>query len=104
MSDEQGPLVWVRRQWNDYRKAQYRLRDLQGAHWDWTSGGVNVPAPQPFMHGYVWCNGMLGGELAHSCAHGPGPHRIQVCVVKKDNTAAVIAQLERQAGPRPPRG
>jgi hypothetical protein len=28
---------------------------------------------------------MLEGDLAHSCQHGEGPHRIKICIVKKDN-------------------
>jgi hypothetical protein len=97
------PVVWVRRQWNSGFSALYRLAHVDGVHWDTVSGGVQAPTPQPFMHGYVWCDGMLEGEVEHSCAHGPGPHRIKVCVVKKDNTAAVIAQLLAVAGPKPPR-
>ena len=38
MSDE--PSVWVRRQWNDWRKARYGLSDVTGPHWDSLSGGV----------------------------------------------------------------
>ncbi len=95
--------VWVRRQWNDYRKARYPLSELERPQWDWESGGVHAPAPQPFIHGYVWCNRMLEGELAHSCSHGAGPHRIKVCVVKKDNDRKTFERLIEQAGPRPKR-
>jgi hypothetical protein len=31
------------------------------------------------------CDGMIAGELAHSCEHGPPPHRIKVCITKKGN-------------------
>jgi hypothetical protein len=31
------------------------------------------------------CDGMIAGKLAHSCEHGPPPHRIKVCVTKKGN-------------------
>jgi hypothetical protein len=34
---------------------------------------------------YVMCDGMIDGELAHSCSHGPPPHDIKVCLLKKDN-------------------
>jgi hypothetical protein len=28
---------------------------------------------------------MIAGDLAHSCEHGPPPHRIKVCITKKGN-------------------
>ena len=97
MSVEEEPSVWVRRQWNDWRKARVRVRDLQGLHMTDTSGGINVRAPRDFLHGYIWCNQLLEGELAHSCSHGAGPHRIKVCVIKKDNIPSTLRLLQ----PRP---
>ena len=38
-----------------------------------------------YLHGYVWCDAMIAGELAHTCTHGPPPHRIKVCITKKGN-------------------
>ena len=32
--------VEVRRQWNDWRFAEYRITDISGMHWDNVSGGV----------------------------------------------------------------
>jgi hypothetical protein len=95
--------VWVRRQWNDYRRARYRLSDTQGAHWDTVSGGVAATAPQPFIHLYVWCDEMIEGELAHSCRHGAGPHHVKVCVLKGENEPEAYAALLAQAGPKPAR-
>src|SRR5207247_4406995 len=95
-------LVTVRRQWNDHRLATYHLDDVDDPHWSEMSGGIAAPAPRPFLHGYVWCDGMVNGELAHSCAHGAGPHRIKVCIVKKDNQPASYAALLVKAGPCPP--
>jgi hypothetical protein len=40
---------------------------------------------------------MIEGEIAHSCEHGEGPHRIKVCIVQKDNTPAVFRRLEARA-------
>ena len=62
------------------------------------SGGVKARARREFIHGYVWCNAALDGSVAHSCRHGEGPHRIKVCVVKKDNTLSVFARLTQLAG------
>jgi hypothetical protein len=92
--------VWVRRQWHDSRKARYRFRDIEWPHWDTVSGGIEATTPQPFIHGYVWCDQLLEGELAHSCGHGP--HRIKICIVKKDNPTTFALVLE-QAGPKPPK-
>ena len=68
--------VVVRRQWNSMEHATYRLENLTGVRWDTVSGGVRAPASQPFLHGYVQCDAMLEGDLAHSCQHGSGPHNV----------------------------
>ncbi len=100
VGDDQA-VVRVRRQWNDSgRIATYRLESLSGVHWDDESGGVHAPAPQPFLHGYVWCDAMLEGELGHSCVHGTPPHQIKVCITQKDNTRKVFEYLKQQANSR----
>ena len=76
-------LVEVRRQWNDWRFAKYRLSDIENLAWDWAGGGVPAPTPQPLVHGYVWCDAPISGEVAHSCQHGPKPHRIKSVSQKK---------------------
>jgi hypothetical protein len=83
--DELQPSVIVRRQWNDWRRASFPYDSISHLRWDNISGGAQVRAPQYFLHGYVYCNEMIDGEIAHSCTHGPGPHEIKVCVLKKDN-------------------
>ena len=83
MNEESEVIVWVRRQWNDWRNAAYKIEDVSGYHWDDTSGGVQARANRAYLHAYVWCNEMVKGELAHSCRHGAGPHRIKVCIIKK---------------------
>ncbi|WP_145980802.1 hypothetical protein [Magnetospirillum sp. ME-1] len=95
--------VVVRRQWNDSaHQATYRLADVRGFHWSWQSGGVKAPAPRAYIHAYVLCDAMLDGDLSHSCRHGPPPHEIKVCIVKKDNPK-LFAQIEKQAGEKPNR-
>lgn len=92
MSGDQNrePLVTVRRQWNDFATAEYRLSGIDGVHWDSVSGGVGAQALRPFLHGYVMCDGAVSGGVSHSCSHGPAPHRIKVCIVKRDNAPAVM--------------
>jgi hypothetical protein len=82
---EPGPIVWVRRQFDHHKHAAYRLGDVEGWHWSDISGGVMHRANRYYLHGYVWCDGMIAGTLAHRCEHGPPPHRIKVCVTKKGN-------------------
>jgi hypothetical protein len=96
--------IWVRRQWNHSapdERAKYRLADVKDVHWDWVSGGVWSASPQAFLYGYVQCDGMLEGDLAHSGQHGPCPHRIKVCIVKKDNASLLFSLLAARAGPKP---
>ncbi|HHY32804.1 MAG TPA: hypothetical protein GX515_07250 [Firmicutes bacterium] len=97
MNQLTSDIVWVRRQWNHWQKAAYRLKDLTGIHWDVVSGGCQAPAPRPFIHAYVQCDAMIEGELAHSGVHGPCPHTIKVCIVKKDNDPKVFARLVQVA-------
>jgi hypothetical protein len=44
------------------------------------------------------CDAMQEGTLSHSCRHGPPPHSIKVCIVKKDNAPRTFAKLVAQAG------
>jgi hypothetical protein len=101
-TQNKSAVVEVRRSWNDWRSADYYLNDVEDLHWSNISGGVQAVAPQFFVHGRVWCDGMLNGELAHSCQHGHGPHRIKVCITKTGNEEIWPKVLER-AGPRPRR-
>jgi len=89
-TSEDGDLfVWVRRHWNDHRIGKVRLSDLSGFHWSQFSGGqiygFGRVAPQPFLHAYMLCTQVIEGEISHTCRHGPPPHRIKVCMTKKDN-------------------
>jgi hypothetical protein len=93
-------VINVRRQPTDWRIAQYDRRQVSGLHWSNVSGGVNATLTRQFVHGYVNCDAMISGELAHSCSHGPPPHQILVCVLKKDNKV-IWPEIEREVGPRP---
>ena len=93
------PIVYIRRQWNDWRIAQIPLRNLTNLHWDNFSGGVFAKAPQFFIHGYAWCTN-IEGDIAHSCMHGHPPHSIKVCVVKKDNDPTIFSLLLDVVGPK----
>ena len=94
--------VRIRRDWNDRRIGTARWSALANPRWDNVSGGTQVRTPQPFVHAYVWCN-KVKGDIAHSCIHGPGPHNIKVCIVKKDNSKEVWNHLMKIVGSKPPR-
>jgi hypothetical protein len=91
--------VFIRRQWNDFRVGSVTFSQVTGLHWSTYSGGVGASAPRPFIHGYIYCD-EVKGEISHSCAHGEGPHKIKVCLVKKDNPE-MWEQILRKAGPKP---
>lgn len=88
-ADNDGIFVRVRRQWNDRRIGKVRLTDLSGFHWSQFGGGqvhqFGGVAPQPFLHAYMLCTNLVDGEIGHACRHGPPPHKIKVCITKKDN-------------------
>ena len=100
LAAEPSPIVWVRRQFDDHRHAAYRLGDVKRWHWSNISGGIQHQANRYYLHAYVMCDGMIAGELAHRCIHGPPPHRIKVCITKKGNEKFWAAIEE--AGPAKP--
>lgn len=95
--DEVTEKMIVRRHWNDYRKAVIRASKFQYPHWDRESGGVGVNSPHPMVYGYINCDEVEEGELAHSCTHGPAPHRIKVVMVKKDNDPKLVKKMRAEA-------
>src|SRR5205085_11842636 len=58
---EPGPVVWVRRQFNNRRsrRAAYRIADVTGLHWASRSGGKQRRVSRPYLHGCVWCDAMI---------------------------------------------
>lgn len=96
------PQVVVRRHWNDWRAATVPFDELEGFCWDNVSGGVMSRSPRPMVYAYMLCSSIPDGvEFGHSCAHGPGPHRIKVVVVAKDNDRLTVNYVRRLAGARP---
>ena len=90
--------VYVRRDWNDQGLGRVRWSDLHSPRWDRVSGGAQVENPLPLLHAYVWCD-RVRGEIGHSCAHGPGPHNIKVCMLQDDNNRRIWRRLLQLAGP-----
>lgn len=104
MTGENDPLISVRRHPNDWQTAQFRLSKLERPHLARASGGVGRATAHPTLFAYVWCDGMDSGELAHSCQHGPPPHRILVAVPKvcnsKENYRLIRALADEAAAKR----
>jgi hypothetical protein len=92
-------LVQVRRQPGDWRLAAYRLSDIARLRWDFVGGGIRRKS-QWHVYGFVMCNGMVHGRIAHSCAHGPPPHRIKVCITRKYNEK-IWPLISTKVGPKP---
>lgn len=86
MTDAETNLtICVRRHPNDWQTAVYRFSDIDGLHRGNVSGGVGKKTSHDAWFGYVMCSAAISGELAYSCRHGPGPHRIKVCIPKSCN-------------------
>jgi hypothetical protein len=94
---ESEEFAFVRRQWNNWMKGKVRADAITDLHFDRLSGGVRTRAPREFLHGYIWCDEIVEGTVAHSCQHGTAPHYIKVCIVKKDNSQAIYAKLKDKA-------
>jgi hypothetical protein len=90
MNKFRDTTVVVRRRCDDRQRARYRIEDIANLHLrDIGAAGARRVA----LYGYVWCDAMLEGELAHQCARGDGAHQIRVCVLEKDNASGVYAEL-----------
>jgi hypothetical protein len=95
-------LVRVRRRWYNRKIGTVRLLDLEGFHWAPAGRGrYGRNSARWFLHAYMLCTKIVAGAVGHSCQHGPPPHRIRVCLTKKDNGAAYVrlAALPRRPPP-----
>ena len=82
---ESDLTVCVRRHPSGGQTAVYRFSDIDGFHRGRASGGVGRETSHDALFGYVMCDGAVNGAVAHSCRHGPAPHRIKVCIPKTCN-------------------
>jgi hypothetical protein len=101
VSDDQ-PLIQVRRQPGDWRLAAYRLADISRMRWDYIGGGIQRRS-QWHVYGFVMCDAMASGRIAHSCKHGPPPHKVKVCITKKYNEKVwplILAKVGAKPEPR----
>jgi hypothetical protein len=82
-----GVTVVVRIRRNDLRTARVHASAIEGLHW----------APNHTLYGFIACDQIIQGAIAHECAPATRPHRLPVCIIAKDN-AKSYRQLADQAG------
>jgi hypothetical protein len=80
---ESDLTVCIRRHPSGGPTAVYRFSDIDGFHRDRVSDGVGRETSHDALFGYVMCDGAVSGEVAHSCRHGPAPHRIKKSTSRK---------------------
>lgn len=85
-------VICVQSEWNGWRTAEVRLRDLHSVHWLQPRH-----APQPLVHGYISCTNIVTGDVPHDCDRTSAPHRLLVCVLKRHTIPTAHAELARRA-------
>lgn len=96
MDKHENDLIRVQAEWNGWRSATIRVRDLDDVHWLRPVG-----APRAVLHGYVSCTCLVAGDSLHECERTSLPHRLRVCILKRHTIPAVYADLARRAEDRP---
>jgi hypothetical protein len=90
VSDE--TVICVQGEWNGWKTAEVRLRDLLDVHWR-----QPIRAPRTLVHGYVRCTDIIAGEIPHACEHAGVSHRLLVCVIKRHSAPSAYEELARRA-------
>ena len=88
----QDALIRVQAEWNGWRTATVRLRDLTQLHWLQPDR-----APCQLVHGYVACTDVVSGLIPHECDGSSPAHRLLVCVIKHHNATSTYAEAARRA-------
>jgi hypothetical protein len=89
---DNGTLVVVQRQWNDWRTAMVRLTDLENIHWFQPDH-----APRPLIHADVCRTKVLSGTMSEDCQQSSPQSRLRVCVLKCHTAPGVFEELSRRA-------
>lgn len=84
-------LIPVQREWNDWRLAEVRFKDLQDVHWFQPPG-----APRALLHGYVAPATVVSGALAEA-PDGSPDDRLLVCVLKCHTALPIYTALVARA-------
>lgn len=76
--------------------ARVPLNSLSDFHIRDESGGIARQLAWPTLCARIWCDEIPAeyrDNFGHSCAHGPGPHEIVVCIGKSHNQRATYERL-----------
>jgi hypothetical protein len=84
-------LIPVQREWNGWRLAEVRMKDLQDVHWFQPPG-----APRALLHGYVSPSTVVSGDLVEQ-KQPEAPDRLLVCVIKCHMAAPIYTVLAARA-------
>jgi hypothetical protein len=90
MSFTEDTLIPVQREWNGWRLAEVRIKDLLDVHWFQPPG-----APRALLHGYVSPSTVVSGDLVQP--GGEGVERLLVCVIKCHTAAPIYTALAARA-------
>ncbi len=87
-------LIPVQREWDGWRLAEVRFKDLQDVHWFQPPG-----APRALLHGYVAPGTVVSGDLLATPTGAPMPEvdRLLVCVIKCHTAAPIYTALAARA-------
>ena len=91
MSVTEETLIPVQREWNGWRLAEVRIKDLQDVHWFQPPG-----APRALLHGYVSPSTVVSGDLVQSSGD-EAADRLLVCVIKCHTAAPIYTALAARA-------
>ena len=93
MTEILNSTVVVRRRWNDPQSAKVPLTALRELAIKDNPGGICGRIPRPFPYARGWCDQLIEGHGIHACDPATAPHELQLCVVERDNSAAINAQV-----------
>ena len=91
MSFTEETLIPVQREWDGWRLAEVRFKDLQDVHWFQPLG-----APRALVHGYVAPSTVVSGDLVEKTG-GETQDRLLVCVIKCHMAAPIYTALAARA-------
>ena len=67
---------------------------LEDFHFRSVSGGIGRRTGRLFLYARMWCDSIpKDAAFGHSCAHGPGPHSILVCITQVANPRHLYLRL-----------
>jgi hypothetical protein len=91
-------MLSIKRLPRDSAKAECAVADIRRPYWANTYGETPSATGHRFLFGFVSCDAVVSGELAHSCGSETRPHEVQVCIPKVGNDATAYHLLVSRIG------